>query len=241
MIYIGLYVDDIIIAGSNITVINRIKKQIADRFACKDMGEIGQYLGIQITRNRNNKSLTITMKQYIDKMLFMFGMSECNTRSSPIEYKCIPIYDMCPTEYDDIEYMKSIPYTNAIGSLMYLAITCRPDISYAVSMYSRFNSNPGRNHWEGVKNIFRYLRASSNIGITYGGYSAITSPNKNRIVAYSDSDWAGCPDSRRSLSGYVIILNGGPVQWKSKVQSIVAQSSTEAEYIAVSVVCNEIV
>ena len=102
MIYIGLYVDDIIIAGSNITVINRIKKQIADRFACKDMGEIGQYLGIQITRNRNNKSLTITMKQYIDKMLFTFGMSECNTRSSPIEYKCIPTYDMCPTEHDDI-------------------------------------------------------------------------------------------------------------------------------------------
>ena len=120
------------------------------------------------------------------------------------------------TEPSDIAYMKSVPYSNAIGSSMYLAITCRPDISYAVSIYSRFSSNPGRRHWEGVKDIFRYLMGSSTLGITYGNTSYVSVSDRNKLIAYSDSDWAGCPDSRRSISSYVIMLNGGPVQWKAK-------------------------
>ena len=241
IIYIGLYVDDIIVCGNKIAIVNDVKKRIGSKFKCKDLGEIKKYLGITITRNRKNRIITLSMKDYIDKMLDQFGMSKCNIRSTPVEYKSVPNKSMCPTTPDDIAYMNNIPYSNAVGELMYLSVTTRPDISYAVSLYSRYMQNPGRMHWEGVKNIFRYLRGTSHIGITYGGYDAFHSPDKNRLVAYSDSDWAGCPDSRKSLSGYLIMLNGGPVQWKSKVQSIVAHSSTEAEYIAVSVVCNEIV
>jgi hypothetical protein len=126
--------------------IRSIKNKISNRFGCKDMGEIDQYLGIQIDRDRHNRSLTISMKQYIDKMLKTFGMSDCNTRQSPIEYRFIPSHDMSPTEPNDIAYMKTVPYSNAIGTLMYLAITCRPDISYAVSVFSRFNTNPGSRH-----------------------------------------------------------------------------------------------
>jgi hypothetical protein len=124
---------------------------------------------------------------------------------------------------------------------MYLSVTCRPDISYAVSVYSRFNNNPGRQHWEGVKNIFRYLKGTSTLGITYGNNKYVPVCDRNRLIAFSDSDWGGCLDSRKSVSGYAIILNGGPVQWKSKAQSIIAVSSTEAEYIAAATVCNELV
>ena len=96
-------------------------------------------------------------------------------------------------------------------------------------------------HWEGVKDIFRYLKGSSTLGITYGNTSYVSVTDRNKLIAYSDSDWAGCPDSRRSISGYVIMLNCGPVQWKAKAQSIIAVSSTEADYIAASTVCNELV
>ena len=94
IIYIGLYVDDIILAGNNFNDIKFIKNKISSRFSCKDMGEIDQYLGIQIIRDSYTKSLTISMKQYIDRMLNTFGMSNCNIRQSPIEYRFIPSYDM---------------------------------------------------------------------------------------------------------------------------------------------------
>jgi len=205
------------------------------------MGEIDEYLGIQITRDRRNRSLSISMKHYIDKMLNTFGMSNCNVRQSPMEYRFIPSHDMSPTEPDDIAYMKTVPYSNAIGTLMYLAITCRPDISYAVSVFSRFNANPGRRHWEGVKDIFRYLKGTSSLGITYGGNRVVLECDRNVLISYSDSDWAGCPDSRKSVSGYCVMLNGGPVQWKAQAQTIIAMSSTEAECIAAATVCNELV
>ena len=103
--------------------------------------------------------------------------------------------------------------------------------------------SPCREHWEGVKNIFRFLKHTSSLGITYGDRSiySVRNNNLNKVEAFSDSDWAGCPDSRRSLSGYVLMMNGGPIQWKSKLQTIVSQSSTEAEYIALATVCNELV
>ena len=153
-------------------------------------------------------------------------MSNCNTRQSPIEYRFIPSLDMSPTEPDDIAFMKTVPYSNAVGTLMYLAITCRPDISYAVSVFSRYNANPGRKHWEGVKDIFRYLKGTRLLGITYGG-NDIVECDRNILISYSDSDWAGCPDSRKSVSGYCVMLNGGPVQWQAKAQTIIAISSTE--------------
>jgi hypothetical protein len=183
------------------------------------------------------------MKDYIDKILAQFGMSNCKSRTTPIDYRYIPKCNNALLSTADIEYMSTVPYANAVGSLMYLAITCRPDIAYVVSLFSRFMQSPCREHWEGVKNIFRYLKYTSSLGITYGDKSRFNARNQNvnLLEAYSDSDWAGCNASRRSLSGYVLMLNGGPIQWKSKLQTIVSQSSTEAEYIALATVCNELV
>ena len=148
--------------------------------------------------------------------------------------------DMCPKTQHDINYMKNIPYSNVVGSLLYLSITCRPDISYIVSVLSRFMQNPGIQHWEGIKKILRYLKGTTNLGITYGGNKFTHGDTKNVLSMFTDSDWAACEDTRRSLSAYVIVLNGGPIQWKCKYQSIIAQSSTEAEYISVANACNEL-
>jgi hypothetical protein len=141
---------------------------------------------------------------------------------------------------DDKEYMTKIPYKSAVGSLVYLAITCRPDIAYAVGILSRYMQSPAPVHWEGVKNVMRYLKGTMELGLTYGG-SNVNQLNKDILYAYCDSDWAGDRQSRRSLSGYILMLNGGPVQWKSQLQPTVAQSSTEAEYISLAYCGNEVV
>lgn len=122
--------------------------------------------------------------------------------------------------------MNEIPYASAIGSLMYAMICTRPDIAYAVSITSRYQSNPGSEHWAAVKMVLKYLRRTKDMFLVYGGASEL------RVEAYTDADFQSDVDDRSSNSGYVFTLNGGAVSWKSKKQSVIADSTTEAEYVA---------
>ncbi|UYV83387.1 K02A2.6-like [Cordylochernes scorpioides] len=125
--------------------------------------------------------------------------------------------------------MNKIPYRQTIGSLMYLMTGTRPDIAYAVSRVSQFMNNPGPSHWTAVKKIFGYLKATKNIGICFGGGSCTTS-----LIGFSDADFAGDLDTRKSTTGYVFLLNNGPISWCSQKQNCVSLSTTESEYIAAS-------
>ncbi|UYV65570.1 hypothetical protein LAZ67_3004741 [Cordylochernes scorpioides] len=127
------------------------------------------------------------------------------------------------------EEMNKIPYRQTIGSLMYLMTGTRPDIAYAVSRVSQFMNNPGPSHWTAVKKIFGYLKATKNIGICFGGSSCTTS-----LIGFSDADFAGDLDTRKSTTGYVFMLNNGPISWCSQKQNCVSLSTTESEYIAAS-------
>lgn len=124
-------------------------------------------------------------------------------------------------------------YQGMTGSIMFFMLETRPDISFAISVASRFAKNPGHQHTEAVKTFFRYLKGSRDQGITYSGQ------DKLLVEGYSDSDWAGDKDSRKSTSGFIFILNGGPVSWCSKKQPTVALSSTKAEYIALMLAAKE--
>jgi hypothetical protein len=124
--------------------------------------------------------------------------------------------------------MKSIPYLAAVGALMYLATSTRPDIAYAVGYLARFNSNPGIAHWNAVKHLLRYLKGTTDYSITYSP-DASTS---ELFSTFSDADHGGCKDTGRSTGGYLVKIGTGAVSWSSKLQSIVALSTTEAEYIA---------
>jgi hypothetical protein len=139
--------------------------------------------------------------------------------------------------------MKKVPYLSAVGSLVYLGT--RPDISHVVSVVSRFNSNPGVQHWKAVQRIFRYIKGTIDYKICYGPtphssalLSSSTSPSLTPspisalLQGYSDSDYGGCLDTGCSTSGYVFFIGTGPVSWSSKLQSTVVLSTTEAEYIA---------
>ena len=139
--------------------------------------------------------------------------------------------------------MALVPYREAVGSLMFLLHT-RPDISYEVSRVSMFAENPGHDHWSAVKGIFRYLQGTKDLCITYGldpQHPHDQSYNRFDPYAFCDSDWAGDQDSRRSTFGYVFLVNGGPVTWATRVQKSVANSVTEAEYVALSETAKEAV
>jgi len=132
--------------------------------------------------------------------------------------------------------MKSIPYIHAVGSLMYLAVSTRPDISYAVGVLARFSSNPGEAHWKAVKHLFKYLKGTMNYKLTYSPTSG-----SELFVTYSDADHGGDKSTGRSTSAWVVKMGTGAISWSSKLQSMVTLSTTEAEYIAANLAGQEII
>ncbi|XP_059222145.1 uncharacterized protein LOC131996444 [Stomoxys calcitrans] len=140
---------------------------------------------------------------------------------------------MCPTTEDEINEMKTIPYQEAVGSIMYAAQVTRPDIAYAVGVLSRFNKNYGKAHWQAVKRIFRYLKATSHYALQF------SKDGSSQIDGFTDADWAGDVDDRKSTTGYVFKFQNGPISWNSKKQQTTALSTTEAEYMALSTSAQE--
>ena len=122
---------------------------------------------------------------------------------------------MCPSTSEEIQWMKKIPYASAIGSLMYAILCTRPDIAHAMSVTSRYQSNPGEEHWIAVKNILKYLRRTKDLFLVYGGSPEL------RVEGYTDSDFMTDPDDRRSMLGNVFLCNGGAISWKSSKQPII--------------------
>jgi hypothetical protein len=122
--------------------------------------------------------------------------------------------------------MQSIPYASVVGSLMYAQVCTRPDIAYAVSVLGRYLNDPGLSHWTAAKKVLRYLKGTKNFMLTYRRSDIL------EVVGYSDADFVGCSDDRRSTSGYVFMMANGAVSWKSVKQTLTASSTMEAEYIA---------
>ena len=124
--------------------------------------------------------------------------------------------------------MKSVPYALAVGSLMYTMFATWPDNTHVIGVVSKFMHNPGRSHWNAVKHVFRYLVGTKDHGILFG-------PNKKiGLVGYTDSDFVGCVDSRKSTTGYCFKFGNGAISWKSKLQECTTTSTTEVEYVATS-------
>ncbi|KAE8692022.1 hypothetical protein F3Y22_tig00110863pilonHSYRG00024 [Hibiscus syriacus] len=140
----------------------------------------------------------------------------------------------CPKTYKEAEDMSKVPYSNPVGCLMYAMICTRPDLAHAVSQVCKYMSKPGKQHWEAVKWIFRYLKGTVGHGIVFGSQR-----DNPLVVGYVDSDYAGDLDNRRSTTWYVFTLGEGPICWKSTIQSVVALSTTEAQYMAAAEAAKE--
>jgi hypothetical protein len=144
--------------------------------------------------------------------------------------------DIFPSTPEETAAMSNIPYRSILGQALYIAITTRPDITPAVSACGKFAQNPGKNHWTALLQILAYLHGTQHLGLELGGKS-----KEIILSAYADADWAGDLDKRRSRSGYVILCNNSPVIWSSKLQATVALSSTEAEYVALSLATRDVI
>ncbi|KAL6322834.1 hypothetical protein AAG906_020834 [Vitis piasezkii] len=176
----------------------------------------------EIHRDRSRGILGLSQKAYIDKVLSRFGMSNCAPRDTPVAKGDKFSLHQCPKNELEKKDMERFPYASAIGSLMYAQVCTRPDIAYIVGMLGRYLSNLGMDHWKKAKRVMRYLQRTKDYMLTYRRSSHL------EIVGYSDSDFTGCLDSRRSTSGYIFMLAGGTVSWKSVKQTLIASSTMEA-------------
>lgn len=228
-VILPVFVDDITIVSKDINKISGVKDALHKVFKIKDLGQTSYLLGIKIDYDQPNCTLRLSQRQYIIDMLSQFKLTDCNPVATPMEPGAQLSKVLCPKSEKEREEMWNTPYMNAIGALMYLAIGTRPDIAYAVGKLVQFNSNPGHGHWQAVKHVFRYLKGTMDLKLTYRSEGT---PHSHPFVTYSDADHAGCLDTQRSTSGCVVKIGSGAVSWSSKKQSTVALSSMEAEYIA---------
>lgn len=223
-IYLGVYVDDGIIIGENLDDLEEIINKLQKEFDLRVCQNVSNYIGLDIEEEKNG--IKLHQEKYSEKLLQKFNMSNVRDCSYP---------GILVEQHQAVKVDKEMheEYREMVGSLLYLSNKTRPDISFHVGYCSRHQNSPNVNDYNNVKNILRFIKGSKGKGIHY-------SKGDKVLRGYCDSDFAGDPDTRRSTSGFVIWMNGGPIAWSSRKQSVVALSSTEAEYIAAAECCKEL-
>jgi hypothetical protein len=211
-----LYVDDILIFGTNMKVIHEVKSFLSKCFDMKDLGEADVILNIKL--NKNESGITLSQSHYVEKILSRFGFID--SKSSPTPYDPSVILRKNKNRPTD-----QLRYSQIVGSLMYLASATRPDISFAMSKLSRFMSNLGIDHWHALERVMRYLCGTMSYGIHYLGHPAV-------LEGYSDANWISDVDDIKATSGYVFTFGGGAISWRSCRQTILTRSTMEAELTA---------
>jgi hypothetical protein len=228
---IWLHVDDLLATGPVAAVASQALDDIADVFELVRNDNATWMLGMQIERNRADRTLKLHQASYADQVLQRFNMAHCKPISTPADPQCVLV------KRTEQEEESTAPLLAAIGSLRYLADQTRPDLSYSLGTVAKFASSPGAAHWAAVKRILRYLQGTTGVGLQYGGPSASLV-----LEGFCDSDFAADPADRRSLSGHVMMLGGGAISWMSKKQKgTTALSTAEAEYLAVGAAVQEII
>ena len=224
LVVLAIHIDDCTITGNTQALLDTFKVKINARYTMTDLGPISWLLGIGVTRNRKNRTITLSQQSYIESILARFNLMDAKPLSIPMDPNISFSKDDCPTTPDEVARMRRVPYCEAIGSLMYASVGTRPDISFAVSTLSQFLDNPGQAHWEAVKRVFRYLLGTKDWGLTYGG-------GKEGLEGFTDADGAS-QEHRRAISGHAFLIDGGAVSWSSRKQELVTLSTAEAEYVA---------
>ena len=221
---IGIYVDDTLITGDDEKEIEKITKTMEKNFKMKDMGKLQEFLGIQATYTKTG--IKLNQSNYTKKLIKKYGQENCKHEKIPMP----KAYEPDP----QVEFKDNYPIREAIGGLMYLANTTRPDIAFAVNNVSRHVTRPTKSLWIAIQKIIKYLKSTSTKGITY-------TQGTFEIKCWADSDYANDKEDRKSITGWIIKVGDNTVSWKSKKQASVALSTTEAEYMAASDAVKEII
>jgi hypothetical protein len=217
--YLLLYVDDIILTANTTTLLHSIISSLNGEFSMSDLGDIHHFLGVNV--HRTTDGLFLSQQQYALEILDRAKMLNCNPISTPIDTRSKL------SSSDGSPFSDPSLYRSLAGALQYLTLT-RPDLSYAVQQVCLFMHAPRDTHFQLIKRILRYVQGTSHFGLKIHKASSLN------LVAYSDADWAGCPDTRKSTSGFCVFLGDNLISWSSRRQPIVSRSSVEAEYRAVA-------
>jgi len=224
-----VYVDNLVLAAAEVKDIEWIKGALTEAFEMTDLGELTDFLGLEISRERSERLLTLHQKRYINKILTHHGMQDSRPSLTPLDSH---IRLQPQTKETEATRFSLDLYQSAVGSLMYAMLGTRPDIGYVVGLISQFNHAPLPEHWVAVKKIFRYIAGTRTLKLQYG--------SSNQSGGYSDAAW-GSGHARKSVGGFVFLLNVGAISWVSKKQSSIALSTTEAEYMAMTQATKEII
>ena len=229
LLFLLCYVDDLLVVGERKEVLS-VRDGLEKIFTLSDLGEASLFLGIELERDKDEATITLSQKRYGQDVLKRFEMETCKPAQTPL-----PSGFKFHLAVDD-ELFPVQMYQSAVGSLMYLVTGTRPDLGFAVGAASRYLTCPTQGHWEGIMHIMRYLRGTLNhsliLGGRYGGDK--TRFGGTPLIGYSDADWGSNDESRRSISGYIFLRGHSLLSWSSKRQPSPALSSTEAEYMALT-------
>ncbi|KAK4354915.1 hypothetical protein RND71_027109 [Anisodus tanguticus] len=222
--YLLLYVDDIILTTSSDSLRKSIMSQLGSEFDMKDLSPLHYFLGIVVTRHADG--LFLSQKKYASEIVERAGMSSCKPSTTPVD----TMSKLSATSSKP--FVVPILYHSLAGALQYLTFT-RPDITYAVQQVCLFMHNPMEEHMHALKRIVRYIRGTLEYGLH------LYSSSVSKLVTYMDANWASCPDTKRSTSGYCVFLGDNLISWSSKRQATISRSSAEAEYRVVDNVVSE--
>lgn len=220
-----IYIDDVIITGNDEMKIAEVKRHLDERFSIKDLGPLKYFLGIEVARAPDG--LVLSQRKYTLDILEDSGLQGCRPSPFPMEQ------NLHLDKATDSSPVDTAQFRRLVGRLLYLQAT-RPDITYSVNMLSQFLSDPRQPHMDAAMRILRYLKSTPGQGIflpSAGGFE---------LSAFCDADWGGCTFTRRSRTGYLIMMGGAPISWRTKKQSVVSRSSAEAEYRAMATAVSEI-
>ena len=217
-VIVCLYVDDMLIISKNIIDINATKRMLSKSFDMKDLGVADFILGIKIYRTP--QGLALSQSHYIDKVLDKFKYLNFKGVKTPMDLNLALAKNKGESE-------SQVDYAKVLGCLMYIMNCTRPDIACAISKLSRYTSNLNKTHWMAMRRVLGYLKHTQNFALHYKNYPAV-------IEGYSDANWVTGSTESKSTSGYVFMVGGGAVSWKSSKQTCIARSTMEAEFIALN-------
>jgi len=211
--YLLLYVDDIVRMASSMDFLRHIISALQQEFSMKDLGELHHFLGMHVQRHRGG--FVLSQRQYMLDILYRAGMVDCKPFSTPVDTNPKVSADTGAPLQDTFDF-RSLP-----SALQYLTFT-RPDIAYAVQQICLHIHDPREPHLASLKRILRYISGTLHLGLEQ--HPSLVED----LITYSDADWAGCPDTRKSTSGYAVFLGDDLISWSSKRQTTVSRSSAEA-------------
>ena len=223
ILIVCIYVDDLIVTGDDDRMIEEFKTAMKNEFEMSDLGLLNYFLGMEVVQDE--EGISLSQECYAKKLLEKFNMKDCKTMETPL----VP---HSKSQEDGEEFTDPKIYRSLVGGLLYLTAT-RPDLMFSASYLSRYLKEPRSKHLKGAKRVLRYIKGTSDMGLHF---TAVKEP---RLIGYPDSDWGGCKEDLKSTTDYCFSLGSAIFSWQTSKQDAIAQSTAEAEYMALCAAGNQ--